>query len=251
MTTSGTRVRDWATVDYYALLGVAPSADTDEITRAFRAHAKRSHPDATSDVAAAERFRDVAAAYAVLGDRRTRLEYDRVRAEARGSLVAAETVNPVASEKAAARPWSRRRAWSVLLAGALVTLLGIGAVALTWSLHEQDARRRARFVPVTATRIDVNGSSIVSFETRTGRRIRVPEPRQHGDPSTLGPTTRIRYDPADPEHVVVDRSSFGRDITFSIVALKLLIGGPVFMVLGHRRLRSSAQRHPRSSVTPV
>lgn len=237
MATTGIRVRDWATIDYYAILGLAPGADADEVTRAFRARAKQSHPDAVPDEAAAERFRDVAAAYAVLGDRRTRLEYDRVRAETRRTVVVAATANPVAAKKAPAKPWSRRRAWSTLLAGALVTLLGIGAVALTWSLHEHDARRRARFVPVTATRIDANGSSIVSFLTRTGRRIRVPEPRQHGDPTALGPTTRIRYDPADPEHVVVDRSSAGRDITFAIVALKLLIGGPVFMVFGVRRLR--------------
>jgi hypothetical protein len=236
MATTGIRVRDWSTVDYYAILGVAPSADADEVTRAFRARAKQSHPDAAPDEAAAERFRDVAAAYAVLGDRRTRLEYDRVRAETRGPAARA-AAPPVATAKAAARPWSRRRACSVVAAGALVTLLGIGAVALTWSLHEHDASRRARFVPVTATRVDANGSSIVSFLTRTGRRIRVPEPHEHGDPSALGPTTRIRYDPADPEHVVVDRSSAGRDITFAIVALKLLIGGPVFMVIGARRLR--------------
>ena len=34
MATTGIRVRDWATVDYYAILGVAPSADADEVTRA-------------------------------------------------------------------------------------------------------------------------------------------------------------------------------------------------------------------------
>jgi hypothetical protein len=238
-------VRDWATVDYYALLGIAPNADADEVTRAFRAEAKRSHPDATQDEAAAERFRDVAAAYAVLSDRRTRLHYDRVRAEARGPVVVAPAPTAVSSTKPASKPWSRRRAWTSLLAGALVTVLGIGAVVLTWSLHEHDARQRARFVPVTATRIDVNGTSIVSFLTRTGERVRVPEPRQHGDPSALGPTTHIRYDPADPEHVIVDGSNMGRDITFSIVALKLLIGGPVFTVLGFRRLRRSSSTNAR------
>lgn len=33
-------------VDYYALLGVSPSADLPEIRRAFIAQAKRHHPDA-------------------------------------------------------------------------------------------------------------------------------------------------------------------------------------------------------------
>ena len=246
MATTGSRVRDWATVDYYAMLGVAPGADADEVTRAFRALAKQSHPDAAPDEATAERFRDVAAAYAVLGDRRTRVEYDRVRAEApravarvspAGDPLATSVRAAKAPGKPVAKPWSTRRAWSALIAGALVTLLGVGAVVLTWSLHQHDAHLRARFIPVTAARIDANGTSIVSFVTRRGQRIRVDEPQQHGDPAGLGPTVGIRYDPADPEHVITGATSVGRDITFSIVALKLLIGGPVFMVFGYRRLR--------------
>jgi DnaJ domain/Protein of unknown function (DUF3592) len=239
---NGTRVRDWASVDYYARLGIAPSADADEVTRAFRSHAKRLHPDATDDETAAERFKDVAAAYAVLSDADARREYDRVRAEVHGSSAVAAAVRPAATPRKVAKPWSRRRAWTSLVAGTLVALLGVGAAVLTWSLHEHDARRRARFVPVTATRIDVGGSPWVSFETRTGIRVTAREPQQHGDPSALGPTTHIRYDPADPEHVIVDASSAGRDITFAIVALKLLIGGPVFMVLGWRKLRARGAR---------
>ena len=83
----------------------------------------------------------------------------------------------------------------------------------------------------------MEGSSIISFVTETGARVRVPEPQQRGNPTEPGTTVRIRYDPADPEHVILDDSNLARDITFSIVALKLLIGGPVFTVLGYRRLR--------------
>ena len=83
------------------------------------------------------------------------------------------------------------------------------------------------------------------------RLRRTDEPQQHGDPSGLGPTVTVRYDPADPEHVITGASTAARDITFSIVALKLLIGGPVFMAFGYRRLRAAAQRHERSSSTPV
>jgi hypothetical protein len=244
MATIGTRVRDWATVDYYALLGVDSGADADEITRAFRAQAKQSHPDAAPDEAAAARFLDVADAYAVLGDRRTRLEYDRVRAELRSPAARTPVSVPVRTAKAPPKPWSKRKSWSALIAGALVTLLGIGAVALTWSLHEHDARLRARFIPVSATRIDANGMSIVSFKTRTGVRIRTDEPQQHGDPSGLGPTVTVRYDPNNPEHVITGASTAGRDITFAIVALKLLIGGPVFMVFGYRRLRRARAVRP-------
>jgi hypothetical protein len=236
---NGTRVRDWATVDYYAMLGIAPDADADTVTRAFREEAKRSHPDTNPSAAAAARFSDVAAAYGVLGDRRARREYDQVRAQVaepapnRAAAVAPPTI---ASGR---RPWSRRRAITVFLAGVLVGLLGVGAAVLTWSMHEHDAQRRARYVPVTATRVDVSGSSDVSFVTRTGVHVLVAEPRQHGDPTALGPTVNIRYDPADPERVIVDASTAGRDITFAIVALKLLIGGPVFAVLGWRRRRDA------------
>ena len=120
------------------------------------------------------------------------------------------------------------------------SISGVSVARSTGRRH--DARRRSRYVPVTATRVDVGGSSFVTFVTRAGERIEVREPHQHGDPSALGPTTRIRYDPADPQHVVVDASTAGRDITFAIVALKLLIGGPVFMVLGYRRLRPTSVR---------
>jgi DnaJ domain len=240
---SATRVRDWATVDYYALLGVESSADADAVTRAFREQAKRSHPDATDDAQAAARFSDVTAAYAVLGDRQTRREYDRVRAELRANIpsVAAPTAGPRPAPAAARKPWSLRRAWTVLVAGVLVTFLGVGVAALTWTMHAHDARQRARFVPVTASRIDVNGGAFVTFVTSTGRRIEVPEPHQHGDPNGLGPTVRIRYDPADPEHVIVNSGTIGRDITFTIVALKFLIGGPVFTVLGWRRRRGATR----------
>ena len=85
-------------------------------SRAFRALAKQSHPDAVSDEAAAERFRDVAAAYAVLGDRRTRLEYDRVRAETSTPVARTPLAAPVRTAKPVAKPWSRRRAWSALIA---------------------------------------------------------------------------------------------------------------------------------------
>jgi len=230
---TSTRVRDWATVDYYALLGVDSGADADTITRAFREQAKRSHPDATDDAGAADRFADLRAAYAVLGDRVTRREYDRVRAEVRAPAPVAAPV-PTPSPPRTPKPWSARRSLTVIVAGVLVTLLGIGAAVLTWSMHEHDARQRARFIPVTAAR---GASGLVSFVTADGQRIRVPEPSRHGEGNGNGLTMQIRYDPANPEHVIVGDSTAARDITFAIVALKLLICGPVFVVLGSIRLR--------------
>jgi hypothetical protein len=118
----------------------------------------------------------------------------------------------------------------------LVTVLGLGAAILTWQLHQSDARRHARFQPVTANRVADNE---IMFVAADGRIVRTKEPEQQGEGNGLGPTVRVRYDPADPAHVIVDSSTLGRDITLGIVALKLLVGGPVFVVLGARRLRGA------------
>jgi molecular chaperone DnaJ len=72
--------RDWLEKDYYSVLGVAKNASPSEIKKAYRKLAQRFHPDSTQgDKAAEERFKEVSAAYDVLGDQKKRQEYDRVR----------------------------------------------------------------------------------------------------------------------------------------------------------------------------
>lgn len=72
--------REWFEKDYYAILGVASSASQKEITTAYRKLARQLHPDANpGDAAAEERFKDVSAAYDVVGDPERRREYDQVR----------------------------------------------------------------------------------------------------------------------------------------------------------------------------
>jgi hypothetical protein len=231
-----------ARADLYALLGVDGSATGDEIARAYRARAKQLHPDTNPDPDAAARFNELVSAYGVLSNHRTRREYDQARssvhrvapagagADGSGSAARGSGSAPIGSR------WTRRRAWTAVLAGALVALLGVGTAVLTWELHQSDARRHARYHPVTATRV---GDGDVTFTTPSGQVVRTREPVQHGEGSDLGPTVVIRYDPADPAHVIVNDNSVGRDITLAIVALKLMIGGPVFVVLGARRLRAS------------
>ncbi len=64
--------------DYYTILGVPRSADDKAIRRAYRKLAKENHPDLhPGDAAAAQRFKDVAEAYEVLGDADKRAKYDR------------------------------------------------------------------------------------------------------------------------------------------------------------------------------
>jgi molecular chaperone DnaJ len=77
---NGNVSREWFDKDYYAVLGVAKNASQAEIRKAYRKLAQKLHPDANpGDKAAEERFKEMSAAYAVLGDEAKRKEYDRVR----------------------------------------------------------------------------------------------------------------------------------------------------------------------------
>jgi molecular chaperone DnaJ len=68
--------REWFERDYYKVLGVPSSASKDEIRKAYRKLSKQLHPDSGGDE---ERFKEVSAAYDVLGDEAKRKEYDDVR----------------------------------------------------------------------------------------------------------------------------------------------------------------------------
>src|SRR5437016_11191169 len=72
--------REWFEKDYYATLGVPKNAPQDEIKKAYRKLAQKYHPDANAgNKEAEERFKEVSAAYEVLGDDEKRAAYDRVR----------------------------------------------------------------------------------------------------------------------------------------------------------------------------
>ena len=65
--------------DHYAALGVAPDADHEVIKAAFRALAKKYHPDTAADpMAAKARFREINEAHSVLSNPEARAEYDRL-----------------------------------------------------------------------------------------------------------------------------------------------------------------------------
>jgi len=84
--------------DHYAALGVAPDADHDVIKAAFRALAKKYHPDTAADpLAAKARFREINEAHSVLSNPEARAEYDR--------LVSAQQEDPfVRKPRDSARP---------------------------------------------------------------------------------------------------------------------------------------------------
>lgn len=72
--------REWFDKDYYAILGVSETASQKDITNAYRKLARKLHPDANpGDQAAEDRFKEVSAAYEVVGDPEKRKEYDEAR----------------------------------------------------------------------------------------------------------------------------------------------------------------------------
>lgn len=69
--------REWLEKDFYKILGVGEGAGDKDITRAYRKLAKEHHPD--TNPGSEERFKEISAAYDVLGDAEKRKEYDDVR----------------------------------------------------------------------------------------------------------------------------------------------------------------------------
>ena len=64
--------------DYYSVLGVARGAPEENIKKAFRKKAMEYHPDRNKgNPKAEEKFKEVNEAYAVLGDKKKRSQYDR------------------------------------------------------------------------------------------------------------------------------------------------------------------------------
>ncbi len=64
--------------DYYEVLGVSKSADDAELKKAYRALAKKYHPDMNpGDAEAEKKFKEASEAYAILSDPEKRKQYDQ------------------------------------------------------------------------------------------------------------------------------------------------------------------------------
>ena len=73
---------DWATKDFYKVLGVGKNATSADIKKAYRRLARDNHPDSNpGDDKKHETFKQVAEAYDVVGDPEKRKAYDDYRSQ--------------------------------------------------------------------------------------------------------------------------------------------------------------------------
>ncbi|KQR18497.1 MULTISPECIES: DnaJ C-terminal domain-containing protein [Xanthomonas] len=67
--------------DYYATLGVEPSAGDAEIKTAYRRLARKYHPDVSKEAGAEDKFKAINEAYEALRDPQKRKAYDQLKAQ--------------------------------------------------------------------------------------------------------------------------------------------------------------------------
>lgn len=91
--------------DPYALLEVSPDADAAAIKRAYRRLAREWHPDRNPAPEAAERFKQIARAWEILGDPVRRRVHDGRTTAARDGVVPEEHVDAVADAIERAQRW--------------------------------------------------------------------------------------------------------------------------------------------------
>jgi DnaJ-class molecular chaperone len=91
--------------DPYQLLGVSREAKPEDIRKAYRQLAKKNHPDLhPGDKSAEARFKDIATAYAILGDEAKRVLFDTGKIDAAGTEIQPLPERPSYRQHAESQP---------------------------------------------------------------------------------------------------------------------------------------------------
>jgi hypothetical protein len=128
--------------DLYAELGVSASASTEEITAAFRVHAKELHPDRhPGDGKVAERFKALTHAYNVLGRPESRAAYDRRHTTGPAPARRPPTPPPVPSPAHGSVFRTPARARAAVWGGVALCMLGIAAGVVLAGIDTGDSAK--------------------------------------------------------------------------------------------------------------
>ena len=132
--------------NFYAVLGISPSASAEEIRSAYLALMKRHHPDALGEADDEAKARELNRAYAVLRDPASRAEHDaalKLAASApAGRAVAARRAAAGYRPFPAPAPASRRRS-RLARTAAFLSLLAVAAAAFVAVQILRDFEHRA------------------------------------------------------------------------------------------------------------
>lgn len=239
--------REWFATDYYGLLGVQPTADSDEIDDAFRTLAKRLHPDLRpDDPESLERFKQITVAHDVLGDPQRRVDYDRTRLTGPRSLSGGEWRTPGFAAEGAVQAPVRRPASPTIptlpprsfpkgrLLAFGIALVVIGLVVGAWRVQvtRDENALWDHGLGARSTVVKTDAGMRLRFTTFDGRVVDANPPNYTNSgvaTYTVGEHVDIVYEKTNPQKITLNEDTTARDVTLWIVAIKLFLCGVVLI----------------------
>ena len=236
--------------DPYEVLGVGRDAGAEDIKRCYRRLVREYHPDLNTTPAAEARFKEIAAAYAILNDTRQRALYDEFGAEAlEPGFDAGEARawrSHAASPGGTASPFGDMSAFHDILSSAFEA--DAPEDPGPWRRSEgprpraEAPRRESPRQERHVARIDpmlsfTGGSTTISVARGEGRaesvRIRVQAGARSGDVLTVsafgGRGADLLVELDIPEHPLLRRANDDLEMDLPITLLESIQGGPVTM----------------------
>ena len=181
---------------YYDVLQVLPTAEQEIVEAAYRRLAQRYHPDVSDDPDAAERMKQLNAAYQVLRDPRRRAEYDALlEAQRRPRL---GTLTRPSDSLSMPRPAPSAPPRPLLVAG--LGLLGLVALlALLWPAEAAPWQRSAARASDPARPAPTASPTPRQSPTSPALMLGLPSATLRPAPTPTRPTARLAWPEAERE----------------------------------------------------